>query len=45
METPNTAALARRWSELGASKEGLVRVFRNFNANAEAFRKESESHE
>ena len=42
METPNTAALARRWSELGASEAGLVRVFRTFNANAQAFRKESE---
>jgi hypothetical protein len=45
METPNTASLARRWSELGASEDGLVRVFRTFNANAEAFRKESEAHE
>ena len=45
METPNTASLARRWSELGASEAGLVRVFRTFNANAEAFRKESEAHE
>ena len=45
METPNTVSLARRWSELGASEAGLVRVFRSFNANAEAFRKESEAHE
>lgn len=45
METPNTASLARRWSELGASSADLVRVFRTFNANAEAFRKESTAHE
>jgi coenzyme F420-reducing hydrogenase gamma subunit len=45
METPNTTALARRWSELGVSEAGLVRVFRTFNANAEAFRKESTAHE
>jgi coenzyme F420-reducing hydrogenase gamma subunit len=45
METPNTASLARSWSRLGVSAPGLVRVFRTFNANAEAFRKESEAHE
>jgi coenzyme F420-reducing hydrogenase gamma subunit len=45
METPNTASLARRCSELGATEPALVRVFRTFNANAEAFRKESEAHE
>ena len=45
METPNTASLARRWSELGASEPGLIRVFRTFNANAAAFRKESEAHD
>jgi hypothetical protein len=45
METPNTAALARRCSELGSSEPELVRVFRSFNANAASFRKESEAHE
>jgi len=45
METPNTVSLARRCSELGATEPSLVRVFRTFNANAEAFRKESEAHE
>ena len=45
METPNTASLARRWSDLGATAGDLVRAFRTFNANAEAFRKESQSHE
>jgi coenzyme F420-reducing hydrogenase gamma subunit len=45
METPNTASLARRLSGLGVSETGIVRAFRTFNANAEAFRKESEDHE
>lgn len=45
METPNTAALARRWSALGASPSQIVRAYRSFNANAEAFREESERHE
>jgi coenzyme F420-reducing hydrogenase gamma subunit len=45
METPNTASLAHRCSALGASAIQIVRVFRTFNANAPAFRKESEAHE
>ena len=45
METPNTAALAGRCAELGMSREHLVRVFRTFNAGAEAFWRESEAHE
>jgi coenzyme F420-reducing hydrogenase gamma subunit len=45
METPNTASLARQWTHLGAAPGELVRVFRTFNANAEAFRKESQAHE
>jgi sulfhydrogenase subunit delta len=44
-ETPNTIALSARWSELGASEPEIMRTFRGFNAYAEAFRKESESHE
>ena len=36
METPNT---------LGADGRDIVRVHRTFNANAPAFRKESEAHE
>jgi coenzyme F420-reducing hydrogenase gamma subunit len=43
-ETPNTAAVAHIWKELGASDDDVLRVFRTFNAAAEAFRKESESH-
>lgn len=45
METPNTKALSQRWRDLGVGKADLVRAFRGFNAWADAFRKESESHE
>ena len=45
METPNTTALAAQWSRLGVPRGELVRVFRTFNANAEAFKKESKLHE
>jgi coenzyme F420-reducing hydrogenase gamma subunit len=44
METPNTAALAREWQALGATPRDISRVFRSFNAAAEAFHKESEAH-
>jgi sulfhydrogenase subunit delta len=44
-ETPNTRSLADWWSRLGVGEDGLVRAFRTFNANSEAFRRESESHE
>jgi sulfhydrogenase subunit delta len=44
-ETPNTSALSARWSQLGANENEIMRTFRSFNAYAEAFRKESESHE
>ncbi len=44
-ETPNTRSLADWWSRLGVAEDGLVRAFRTFNANSEAFRRESESHE
>ena len=44
-ETPNTPALSAWWSQLGASERDLVRAFRSFNAYAEPFRRESESHE
>ncbi len=44
-ETPNTRSLSAHFSQLGASEQHIVHVFRNFNANAEAFRRESEQHE
>ena len=45
METPNTASLSSRFSQLGMKEENLVRSFRSFNAYSEPFRKESEAHE
>jgi len=44
-ETPNTDSLASWFSQHGASNNDILRAFRNFNAYAEAFRKESEAHE
>jgi coenzyme F420-reducing hydrogenase gamma subunit len=45
METPNTSSLSRWWGRLGVGEQDLVRVYRGFNAYAEAFRKESEIHD
>ena len=45
-ETPNTGSLANWMSDkLHVSDPNLVRAFRNFNAGAEPFRKESEARE
>jgi coenzyme F420-reducing hydrogenase gamma subunit len=44
-ETPNAPSLSAVWMRGGMTKEELVRLFRTYNAGAEAFRKESESHE
>jgi sulfhydrogenase subunit delta len=44
METPNTAALAREWTMLGAGRQDIQRAFRTFNAMAEPFLKESTAH-
>jgi len=41
METPNVAALAAQWRQLGMKEEGIVRALRTFNANAPAFREAS----
>jgi coenzyme F420-reducing hydrogenase gamma subunit len=41
-ETPNTVALERSLTRLGMSRDDVVRVYRTFNANAEAFRTESD---
>jgi len=43
-ETPQAAALSRRLGQLGMDQATLKRVFRSFNANAPAFREESERH-
>jgi len=44
-DTPNTAALAAQLVELGMSDADVARVYRTFNANAEAFKAESERYE
>ncbi len=44
-ETPNTASLSAWWKELGVSDDEIVRAFRTFNANADAFKEESLAHE
>ena len=44
-ETPNTALLSSRLAALGASDMDLLRLYRTFNANADAFREESRAHE
>jgi sulfhydrogenase subunit delta len=44
-ETPNTISLSKQWKKLGVAEAQLIRAFRTFNAYAEPFRKESESHE
>jgi len=43
-ESPNSATIAREFSTLGMAERDIQRVFRTFNAAAEAFRKESERH-
>ena len=43
-ESPNTAAIAREFASLGMAERDIARVFRSFNAAAEAFRNESEAH-
>jgi hypothetical protein len=46
METPNPPALSQ-WLDqhLAMADDDLVRIWRTYNAFAEPFRKESESHE
>lgn len=43
-ETPNAPSLSRWLADLGMDERTLQRVYRTFNANADAFRKESERH-
>jgi len=45
VETPNTRALSEQWKTLGKSPLEILRVFRSYNAYADAFRKESDAHE
>jgi sulfhydrogenase subunit delta len=43
-ETPNAPSLSGKLAELGMDRRDLVRIYRNFNANAPDFRAESERH-
>ncbi len=43
-ETPNTVSLSRKLAEYGADQRDLQRVYRTFNAGAEAFHEESSRH-
>jgi len=45
METPNTASMAKLLTSQGLDARDIQRSFRSFNANAPAFRKESEAHD
>ena len=45
MEAPNTTSLVRAFRQSGSSRVDVVRVLRTFNANAPAFREESEAQE
>ena len=44
-ERANTASLSRQFAELGLGERELAELYRSFNANAEAFRKEGDRHE
>ena len=44
-ETPNPSSLSDQLARLGMDRAALSRYYRTFNANADEFRKESESHE
>ena len=44
METPNAPSLSGQLGRLGMDARDRERIYRTFNANAEAFRKESERH-
>lgn len=45
MESPNTESLSERLVQIGMSRQDVARVYRSFNAEAGAFRSESEKHE
>ncbi len=41
---PNTAAMARRFAQLGIEPEAIRRLFHAFYANAPAFKEEGQRH-
>jgi coenzyme F420-reducing hydrogenase gamma subunit len=44
-ETPNAPSLSGWWAQAGLDRAAIVRLYRQFNAYADHFRKESEAHE
>jgi coenzyme F420-reducing hydrogenase gamma subunit len=44
-DAPATRQLSAVWTALGASRRDLMRVFRAYNANATAFRREGDAHD
>ena len=44
-ETPNPQSLSLRLLQSGLAKTDITRMYRSFNSNADAFRKESEAYE
>ncbi|MCC6777725.1 MAG: oxidoreductase [Hyphomicrobiales bacterium] len=44
MEAPNAGALSQRLHQLGVSERDIARLYRTFNADAEAFRSEADRH-
>jgi coenzyme F420-reducing hydrogenase gamma subunit len=44
-ETPNPSSLSSYWRTAGMKNDELLRLYRSYNAYADAFRKESEAHE
>jgi sulfhydrogenase subunit delta len=45
MDSPNTVSLTEQFKIMGDTSSEIMAVFRNFNAYADPFRKESERHE
>jgi coenzyme F420-reducing hydrogenase gamma subunit len=45
MEAPNSQALGQKMEAMGMSPDAIVRIFRNFNGNADPFRVASELYE
>ncbi|HEY3250746.1 MAG TPA: oxidoreductase [Ignavibacteria bacterium] len=45
MDSTNTASIAKWFKKSGKTNQEIMAAFRNFNAYAEPFRKESEAHE
>jgi len=45
MESPNTSSMAALLAKHGADSRDIFRAFRSFNANAPAFRSESDAHD